>query len=210
MTRLLRGGGDFSERGELQRLSMPGGAEALEFLKPAPYSYSVHTVGDNEFWLEGRLQPVLEMECSRCLEPVVVELQVPFSALLHYRAGVQQPAIEEGDGGEELLVFGKNELDISAFVAESVLMAAPLTVLHHPACKGLCQICGHDLNQGPCEHAAAVPIAEGELSGDKPSPFSALAGLDLPDDHSGQDEDAPEERETEADEEGGPGASGRS
>ena len=62
------------------------------------------------------------------------------------------------------------------------LLAAPLTVLHAPDCKGLCQVCGHDLNEGPCEHLAQVPIEEIDdalgtpegLAHARQNPFAAL------------------------------------
>ena len=100
------------------------------------------------------------------------------------------PYLEEADTGEELLIFGDPDLDLSAYLAETTLLAAPLSVLHAPDCLGLCQVCGHDLNEGPCEHRAGVPVEEiDDLLGTpegtvhaKQTPFTALRDLKLPED----------------------------
>ncbi|MFC6592259.1 YceD family protein [Deinococcus lacus] len=97
--------------------------------------------------------------------------------------------MEEAESGEEVLVFGDPNLDLSEYLAETALLSAPLSVLHAPDCKGLCQVCGHDLNEGPCEHSAQVPVEEIEMGLGAPegqahsrqNPFAALSQLDLPD-----------------------------
>ena len=60
-------------------------------------------------------------------------------------------------------------------------------VLCRPDCKGLCPVCGANLNHGDCGHAAQ--IEEERLSS---NPFAALRGLDLSD---GADEPQPGEKD---------------
>lgn len=185
---LLRSLGDTGISGELTsvRYDQGGKEQILEFTEPAPYRVDVHTIGgDGEFWLSGRFQPTLPMECARCLRPVTVPLDLALGTLLRYDPATVTPHLEETEEGEEHLVFGQPSLDLSAFFAESTIVEAPLSVLHDPECKGLCQVCGQDLNEGTCEHAARVPIVDPESlvqdPDDSDSPFAALRGLDLPD-----------------------------
>ncbi|WP_425145698.1 DUF177 domain-containing protein [Deinococcus sp.] len=188
---LLRSPGETSASGEVQELHYQQGnrKQTLHFAEPAPYGIDVSSLEGNELWLQGYFEPVLEQECSRCLRPVTVPLDLKLGTLVQYRPNVQEPFLEEADSGEELLVFGNPDLDLSGYLAEMTMLSAPLSVLHAPECKGLCQVCGHDLNEGPCEHSAAVPIEPerstelGEPEGAqhaRQNPFAALQALKLP------------------------------
>lgn len=189
---LLRREGDASASGELDHLDYRQGSEALSlsFAEPAPYEIDVNSLQGNEFWLQGSFEPTLVQECSRCLRPVEVPLSIDLGTLLQYRPSELEPFLEESEAGEEILVFGDPDLDLSNYLAEITIMSTPLSVLHDPGCKGLCQVCGHDLNDGPCAHSAAVPIEsphetelEAEHDGEqhaRQNPFAALQGLKLP------------------------------
>ncbi|PTA67142.1 DUF177 domain-containing protein [Deinococcus arcticus] len=188
---LLRSSSDDAHaRGTLDHLQYEQGdtQQVLRFAQPAPFEVSVNALGSHEMYLQGTFEPVLVMECARCLREVPVPLTLRLGSLMRYEPSVNTPFLEEADSGEEVLVFGAPELDLSAYLAESALLAAPLSVLHDDACKGLCQVCGHDLNGGPCEHSAQVPVEaidddlgtpEGSLHA-KQNPFAALADLKVP------------------------------
>ncbi len=181
---LLRTGQDAHAEGEVTELEY-GGGEVLKFLEPAPYRVDINSVGGDDFYLQGYFRPTLQTECARCLRPVPLPLDLRLGMLMRFDPSVETPYIEEAESGEDLLMFGEPLLDLSEFLAETALVSVPLVVLHDPDCKGLCQVCGHDLNEGPCEHMAAVPIEDAEAlhrmtSAD--NPFAALRGLDLPPD----------------------------
>ena len=138
---LLRGSGDASVSGEVQELhyEQAGRPQTLRLAAPAPYGIDVSPLEGNELWLQGYFEPVLDQECSRCLKPVTVPLDLKLGTLMQYRPAVQEPFLEEADSGEELLIFGNPDLDLSSYLAEMTLLSSPLSVLHDPDCKGLCQ-----------------------------------------------------------------------
>lgn len=190
---LLRQMGDAEASGELTELRYEQGQETqtMRFAEPAFYEVSVNALQGNEFWLQGSFEATLEMDCARCLRPVEVPIELKLGTLMRYDPAAQTPYLEEADTGEEILVFGDPDLDLSNYLAETTLLEAPLSVLHDDACRGLCQVCGHDLNDGPCEHSASVPIEddserflEAQHEGKqhaRQNPFTALRGLELPD-----------------------------
>lgn len=188
---LLRAGDDAHAEGELDHLQYVQGKErqTLRFARPAPFEVDVNSLSQDEMYLQGSFEPTLILECARCLREVEVPLDLSLGTLLRYDPTVEEPYLEEAESGEELLVFGNPDLDLSGYLAETTLLAAPLSVLHDPACKGLCQVCGHDLNLGPCEHSAQVPVEEiddelGLPQGSahaRQTPFAGLRDLDLPD-----------------------------
>lgn len=187
---VLRGADDAHARGELDHLDYQQDKkpQTLRLAGPATFDISVNSLGGDDMYLQGSFNPTLMMECARCLCGVPVPLSLKLGTLLRYDPAAHQPYLDEAESGEDVLVFGLPELDLSSYLAETALLAAPLSVLHSPKCKGLCQVCGHDLNKGPCEHMAQVPIEEidselGTPAGQahvKQHPFAALKDLDLP------------------------------
>ncbi|QLG11640.1 DUF177 domain-containing protein [Deinococcus sp. D7000] len=187
---LMRSSEDAHAEGQLDRLNYEQGGQpqTLTFPEPAPYEISVNPLSGNEMYLQGSFEPTVTMDCARCLRDVEVPLSLTLGTLMRYEPSADAPYLEEAETGEEVLVFGDPTLDLSGYLAEMTLMAAPLSVLHDPECKGLCQVCGHDLNDGPCEHMAAVPVEEidddlGVPHGSghaKQNPFAGLRDLNLP------------------------------
>jgi uncharacterized protein len=45
-----------------------------------------------------------------------------------------------------------NKIDISSMILEEIILNLPPKVLCRPDCRGLCLICGQNLNNGSCEH----------------------------------------------------------
>ncbi|WP_309573273.1 YceD family protein [Deinococcus sp.] len=189
---LLRADDDAHAEGTLDHLQYEQGGQAhtLSFTEPAPFEVDVNSLGGHEMYLQGTFEPTLIMDCARCLRPVEVPLEITLGTMMRYEPSADAPYLEEAESGEEVLVFGDPNVDLSAYLAETTLLSAPLSVLHDPACRGLCQVCGHDLNDGPCEHMAQVPVEEidddlGIPEGTthaKQNPFASLADLKLPED----------------------------
>ncbi|MDO4263221.1 MAG: YceD family protein [Deinococcus sp.] len=191
---LLRTSQDAHAEGQVTELRYEqGGEQVLTFAGPAPYRVDINSVGGDDFYLQGYFRPTLQTECARCLRPVKLPLDLKLGTLMRFDPAVDTPHIEEAESGEELLMFGEPLLDLSGFLAETALISVPLVVLHSPDCKGLCQVCGQDLNEGTCEHAAAVQIEAEEAAAQKRddanNPFAALRGLNLPDEDVRRSED---------------------
>jgi uncharacterized protein len=81
--------------------------------------------------------------CFRCLEDAELGLQL---RLREYSA--TKPESED----ERTEYFVDDELDLSAWAHDSVVLALPDKILHDPDCAGLCPVCGKDLNVEPHEH----------------------------------------------------------
>jgi uncharacterized protein len=95
--------------------------------------------------VEGTASGVLQLNCSRCLEPFTYSFEVPVSEI-YTNAGEET---EE----EEAIPFSGDTLDVTAEVLKSLIMALPMKALCQEECRGLCPGCGQNLNQGNCECA---------------------------------------------------------
>ncbi len=88
------------------------------------------------------LQATTPQVCVRCLQPFEQPLQIEFEELYAF-----SPETEA-----EQRFPHSGIVDLGPLVREYMILAIPLKPLCHPECKGLCPVCGADLNQGPCEH----------------------------------------------------------
>ena len=104
--------------------------------------------------IQGALSTQLEFPCARCLEPVVEDVKRKFDLL--YRP------LGSDAGKEELSVTGV-EAEIGYYqgqgllledvLREQVLLSVPLRALCREDCKGLCPVCGKNLNHEQCSCA---------------------------------------------------------
>lgn len=100
----------------------------------------------------GRVSATAEFSCSRCLKDYNSQIVSNFT--IFFRKDVSD-SIEEDDIelGEEDLVsssYSGNEIDMTHEIEEQIAMEIPLKPLCSGSCKGLCHVCGTDLNQSQC------------------------------------------------------------
>jgi len=96
--------------------------------------------------------------CDRCLDEFDREI-CEDTELLY---STEQPAVEYGEYSEyndsEIRPYSKDMdmIDISKDVRDTLLLAVPMKVLCRPDCKGLCPVCGANLNYQTCHHEVEV------------------------------------------------------
>ena len=156
-----------------------------EFSLPSGIDYDLMLTNAGEGILAtGILTTHVVGTCDRCLSPA--EFDVSGEVDEYYL--FEEPEETGDDDDDELdfsLVSADNTIDLSDALLSALVMETPFVVLCRPDCKGLCPVCGANLNEEDCGHAAQ--IEEDRL---KASPFAVLASLDL--DHTQDDKgDAP-------------------
>lgn len=101
---------------------------------------------------------VMATQCSRCLRPVTLPLEIAVAEEYVPTLDVTSGAVVETLEGEEeaYRISAHHELDLAEAVRESWVMAVPMAPLCREDCPGLCPSCGKDLDPG---HACAeAPI----------------------------------------------------
>jgi uncharacterized protein len=103
------------------------------------------------------------------LEPlerdVAVDLEEEFRPSIHVVTGAPLEAPED----DALRIDEHHMLDMTEAARQYIETALPFQPLCSPTCRGLCVVCGTNLNEGACI-CAAEPAGAG-------GPFAALAGL---------------------------------
>jgi DUF177 domain-containing protein len=117
------------------------------------------TGSDLEF--RGRVQAVIALTCSRCLEPF--EQHVEGSCHRIFRAGpLGKPESEHALIEEDIALtpFDGTRINLGEIAGEQVYLAVPLKPLCQENCRGLCPECGADLNTAPCDCAQTRQATE--------------------------------------------------
>ncbi len=101
---------------------------------------------------QGRVATRVRLGCSRCLTGYDADIDSSFTVFyMRAAAGVSQD--EEVELTEEDLLsatYEGDEIDFAEEVSEQVLTAIPVKPLCREDCKGLCPVCGTDLNDTDC------------------------------------------------------------
>jgi uncharacterized protein len=99
------------------------------------------------------------LECVRCLTEFEHELNWEFTELYAFN----KKSVSESD----LLLPEDQHIDLAPLIREYALLDIPINPICKPDCKGLCPVCGQNLNEADCGHKS--------LS--EESPFSRLKDL---------------------------------
>ena len=112
-----------------------------------PLSVKVEHVKNRELLISGKGRIVLEIPCDRCLEPVKTELILDFTKDVDLN-------VSDGEQTEELdetNYIDGYALDVEQLLYNEILIGWPTKILCSEDCKGICKVCGQNLNQGTCD-----------------------------------------------------------
>lgn len=130
--------------------STPSDADEYRVTAPVHLVMDVHRDG-TAYRVTGRVDTRLALECSRCLEP----FDVPVSSAFELRYVPQDE--NTGDGEREIAeddlttaFYRDNTLDLGELMREQIQLALPMKPLCSEDCKGLCAVCGANLNTTTC------------------------------------------------------------
>ena len=104
-----------------------------------------------EIELRGRVSTEIEVPCDRCLKNVALPIDTAFDA--RFVPSVSWGSSLEHELGEDdlkLSVFDGQAIELRDLAREEILLAIPSHVLCREDCKGLCPVCGGDLNTVDC------------------------------------------------------------
>ena len=94
--------------------------------------------------IDYEINAAFEAGCARCNKHAPQTVQAAGGKYL------ADTADEKGDNDEYYTLENPGMIDLREFMTEFLALEVPLRYLCAEDCKGLCQICGLDLNTGEC------------------------------------------------------------
>ena len=119
-------------------------------IAPVDLRFTVHKDKDR-FRLVGAVATVLELSCSRCLDPFQLPVESSFDVryLPQSENTGEEREVEEDDLSDG---FYRDEvIDLGQLMEEQFYLALPMKPLCRGDCKGLCAHCGANVNVETCD-----------------------------------------------------------
>ena len=139
---LLGRPGEYREFEPRPTIQGVGGPLARLQARPLQCKLRVESVVEGVL-VTGTVTGATALECARCLKPFSSELSIDLCEL-YVGPGQQAPA-----GEDAYRVTGK-EIHLGPMLRDSLTLGLPLKPLCKEDCKGLCSVCGGDLNTETC------------------------------------------------------------
>lgn len=114
--------------------------EKISFAEPVELDLTLSNIGSG-ILVKGRVAGKMKLACSRCL----CDLNLP--------AGFEVEDLYTSESPEEeKLRITADSIDLGPAIDEGFIVEIPIAPLCDAACKGLCPVCGGNLNAAACRH----------------------------------------------------------
>ncbi len=118
-----------------------------EDIKPArevEYRLSLTNTGDAIVML-GTVKAELNARCNRCLGSMIHPMEAQFQETYYDRNLPSPDGIQS-----EWVPFSGDQIDITPELLQTILVHLPMRFICREDCRGLCPVCGADLNNQSC------------------------------------------------------------
>ena len=136
---------------EFEGSELDFGGVCYKVVSQNPLELKLSNNGKGRCLAEGKGSITLKIPCDRCLKPVDVKLPIEISE------EISEQDILNPEPGMDMAYLDGYELDTELLIAEAAYSVIPMKVLCRDDCKGLCSVCGKDLNEGDCGCDRFVP-----------------------------------------------------
>ncbi|MCR5144273.1 MAG: DUF177 domain-containing protein [Lachnospiraceae bacterium] len=110
-----------------------------------PFDLCLTNDSNKELLISGETSLKVIIPCDRCLENVPTEFNIRIDRVLKVDNGM---LLDDADGDDDFV--NENQLDVDRLIFDEILVNWPAKVLCKDDCKGICLICGQNLNIQDC------------------------------------------------------------
>jgi uncharacterized protein len=127
------------------------------FASPISISLMINRSGRNVF-VQGKIDTSLNLKCIRCAEEFVYHLSEAITCTLAPLIETSRPHSESELTSQdlELSFYQGEEIDLYQILKEHLFLSLPSYPLCSNSCKGLCPVCGVNLNVDSCRCSQRV------------------------------------------------------
>ncbi len=130
------------------------GYDEYEVLSSPEFVLKFENVGKGKALVTGEAVFTFKANCDRCLKEMNVEVDID----INRECASPEYVSDDPDEEEELHAFMEGySIDTELLLHDEITVNWPVKILCREDCKGLCPVCGHDLNEGDCGCDTFVP-----------------------------------------------------
>ena len=104
------------------------------------------------FKITGKFRVRVRLRCRRCLEFFDYELEGNINEMYTRKPRHFDEKVRLTEEELSTFYYHGDEINVKEMVRQNILVSIPPYPLCKPNCKGLCPVCGKNLNYGDCEH----------------------------------------------------------
>lgn len=149
----------FSNESKVLELTIPYEAEAFTsqlgtfpIKEKSPVTLKLSNIGQSKALAEGSAKLTFVFACDRCLQDVDYTFDLAFE--LELVSPEYAGADAENYSSD---VMEQYHLDVDKLINNEILLNWPVKILCRQDCKGICKVCGKNLNDGECGCDDFVP-----------------------------------------------------
>ena len=137
----------FAEQGKVVPFNYTMDLSSTEVDSARPFVSPVRVTGTVTGWqgfadLKAKISFDFSVPCDRCAAQIEKQYEFSFSHILVH-------ALENADD-DRYVEVRDDRLDLDALLREDILLELPTKFLCREDCRGMCPVCGKNLNDGPC------------------------------------------------------------
>ncbi|MGH9356795.1 MAG: YceD family protein [Terriglobia bacterium] len=145
--------GEFDDRGSMFSQTSPLHVQAVAELV------------NSDIRIRGHLDTRVSTECDRCVAQMELAVSQNFDLFYRPVSAIPHEGESEVSAGELEVGFYPGEgVDLAEVIREQVVLALPMKRVCRPDCRGLCPVCGSNLNLTACgcrqQPSAGSPLAD--------------------------------------------------
>lgn len=140
---------DIPDEGLVLDLKEKTGTEDFDLLSPISARLELNKIS-REIIITGNILADLGLQCSRCLKDFRRKTNIPVNVVYHPIEELGDERHEIADDEMDMGFYRGEELDLQELLKEQVLLNIQMKPLCNENCKGLCPVCGADLNKEKC------------------------------------------------------------
>lgn len=134
--------------GDLSLDSVDVSNRDINIVSPVKYQADIYKI-DGELTIYLEISYDYEEDCHRCLGPSTSTVKSKLTGKLV--KGRKKDNEDADQGYEETFYFEDDRIEIDGHIINQVILSLPMKSLCETDCKGLCPLCGTDLNKEKCD-----------------------------------------------------------
>ena len=136
----------------LEMTAFTNGTGEFKITDKSPVEFTFTNIGTGKARVEGKCKLSFAAVCDRCLAETPVSMKLSFDRMAF------SPDIDAEEEDSDCRSYMEGyQFNAEAFVYDEIIVNWPVKILCREDCKGVCPVCGQNLNERECGCDTFVP-----------------------------------------------------